>query len=296
VALVALALLWATARDPNGYVLLCALVFPATWVVRSRHRRLPAALLAGLLVAAVAGIAASNGSERWEVPLVNVIGHRILPDGGATAMFHSRGMPQLTPQVEHALGATGFIDHERLRESPGWADFDRWLDDAGRQTYIRYLAAHPGQAIATTFGARRQLFEVRPPPSPSNYPLADYRPVGMAEPLPRWLTGVVFPPGGGQLLLLLAAVAAASIALRRRGAGTRFWTLPAALVALAVPHALVVTLGDTSELTRHALLLGVTVRVAVVVAAVQVLDAVALLRAAPSRRTRRPSGRAYARP
>jgi hypothetical protein len=118
----------------------------------------------------------------------------------------------------------------------------------------------------------------------------------MADPLPRWLTAVAFPPAGVQLLVLLAALAAASMALRRRGAITRFWTLPAALVALAVPHALVVALGDTSELSRHALLLIVSVRLAAVVAAVHAVDAVALLREAPGRRTRRPSGRAYARP
>jgi hypothetical protein len=297
-ALVVLALLWTTARDPNGYVLLFALAIPAVWLARSegrQTRRLPALVMAGLLVAALAGIASASGGERWKVPLVNVIGHRVLGDADAAAMFHSRGMPQLTPQVDAAMRVPGFIDHDRLHMQPGWPDLDRWLDDAGRQTYIRYLAGHPGVAITVTFDQREQLFSVAPPGEPANFPLEDYEPAGLREPLPRWLSALVFAPAAWVLLLLLALFTVVFGVLLRRGAATRYWIVPGALVALAVPHAFVIVLGDTSELTRHALLLGLTVRLALLVAAALTLDAVAV-RVAAARRTRTPSDRAYARP
>jgi hypothetical protein len=272
-AFLAIALLWATARDSNAYVLLFALVVPAVWLRRSRDRRLPAAVLVGLLVIAVASIASSGAGERWKVPLVNVIGHRILPQPDATAFFHRRGMPALTPQLESQLRVPGFIDHHALPQQPGWPAFDHWLDQAGRQTYTRYLVGHPGYTISTTLGDRTYLFNVQAAARPSTFPLADYRPAGVSDVLPGWLSDLVFPSTGGMMWLYLVLLGpAVAWGLRRRWT-TRQWTVPLALAALTIPHAFIVILGDTNELTRHALVLGVMVRLAYLMAAVLLVDA-----------------------
>jgi hypothetical protein len=271
--LIAVAFLWATARDPNGYILLLALVVPAVWFVRSRNRRLPAAVLVGLLVVAVASLASSAAGERWKVPLVNVIGHRILTDADATAFFQRRGMPQLTPQVTSAMRVPGFIDHQRLKQLPGWPTFDDWLDRAGRQTYTRYLASHPIDAITRTVDERAYLFGVSPPTTPSTFPLTGYRATGTTDVLPGWLSDLVFPPTGGQLWLYFVLLTAGFIVMLRRGAWQPSWMVPCVLIALAVPHAFIVVLGDTSELTRHAMVLGVTIRLAFLLTAIFILDA-----------------------
>ncbi len=60
--------------------------------------------------------------------------------------------------------------------------------------------------------------------------------------------------------MLLAILGAAAVVARRAGARP-WWAVPVAGIVLQVPHAIVVWHGDTMDTARHALVVGVTLRV-----------------------------------
>jgi hypothetical protein len=269
--LLVIALLWATARDSNAYVLLFALPVPVVWMVRSRKRALPAIILAGVLVASGASIASSNVGHRWKPDLLDVIGHRILPDHGATAFFASRGMP-LTPGVRAALTAPGFLDYPAVAQLPGWPQFNVWVNKAGRQTYARYLIRNPDVAIATTWRARADLFSVDPPIEPTIAPLASYHPPGVSDLLPSWLQDFIYPPSGGMVWLYFLILAPIAVWMLVKRYAVLQLSVPLVLLMISVPHAFVIALGDTAEIPRHALVLGTMVRLSFVLMAAFAVD------------------------
>ncbi|HEV3225469.1 MAG TPA: hypothetical protein VGZ52_01495 [Acidimicrobiales bacterium] len=74
---------------------------------------------------------------------------------------------------------------------------------------------------------------------------------------------VLVDPGGSGLVISLFVAAAAGIALTWRARGfDRRWIFPAVVMALNIPHAVLLWHGSNAELGRHSLELSVSTRLA----------------------------------
>ena len=74
----------------------------------------------------------------------------------------------------------------------------------------------------------------------------------------------------------MIGLGAAAVALT--AGARRVWLVPVVALAVQVPHALVVYHGDTLEVPRHAMLVAITSRLALLMLALMVLDRVLELR------------------
>ena len=72
-----------------------------------------------------------------------------------------------------------------------------------------------------------------------------------------------------------ALIAAGLVPIRRYT-----WVVPVILLASALPHAIIVWTGDSTAIGRHALLLAVYLRTALVLLTLQLVDAILVSRAA----------------
>ena len=160
VLLVVLGLVWTTVRDTHAYVLLVALMLPCVWWVRARMRSKPTFVIAAFAIIAMGSITSADIGLRWKGPLTNVVGDMILRNADATAFFHERGLPQLSPRIVALLETPSFIDTDALAREPGWPDVERWLSLEGKRTYTRYLVTHPAVALATAWKRRNLALDI----------------------------------------------------------------------------------------------------------------------------------------
>lgn len=275
--------LWVFARDTNAYVGLVALPALAVWAVASPAPRAKALVLAGgvALLFTLSGLSASpdrSPRHRWVTPMFNVLGARILVDEGRTQWFSARGLP-VTPLLESQAGAiAGLSGPHGETPPPLWASPEldaarSWVLADMRGTYARYLLTHPGYALAPLVSHREELLSVEPRTTlPENYPLSHYRPAEARAVLPGLLDGLVFPrPAWGVLASALVVAGVAGVAVRRTRPG-RHWLVPVATLAVTPAHLLLVWHGDAAEVTRHAIVATVSVRLALVLLAVLAVD------------------------
>jgi hypothetical protein len=269
--LLGLLLLWALARDSNAYVLLFALVLPLVWLVRGHHRGLAIATIVGFVAIVAAADVSSSEGDRWKRPLIDVVAKRVLPDRSAVAFFRGRGMPT-SPDVVAQLAVRGFPHYPFLLKEPHWPQFNHWLETKGQQTYLSYLADAPGKTISTVWGSRAFLFSTGTG-TEVNLALSVYRPPGIVRVLPSVLAHTLYPPTmlSVWLYVFVSAAIALSVLVRRRIRAE--WTVPLALAVLALPHAFIIALAGAVELPRHALVLGLTLRLACFLALALALDA-----------------------
>jgi hypothetical protein len=123
----------------------------------------------------------------------------------------------------------------------------------GRATYASYLIDNPAASI----GVPTRRF----PLILSDAALVSYRPTGFRTP-PKAFEHLFYPSSGSHMILLeLCLGALAALGLSRRIV-TRDWTLPLGLMLSALPLAILVWDGEPSEVPRHALLIGISSRLA----------------------------------
>jgi hypothetical protein len=274
----AVALLWTFARDSNGWVLLAAAALSALAAAVARPARRYALVAALLGLCFVAGDATVSLAARWAVPFVNVLGRRILPSPERSAFFAHRGMP-VTPSLTARAGKLAWSDDWAVFRDPGLRSFWTWAHASARATYLEFLAAHPASTLVEP---ARELDRLVSPD------LSRWRPRGHSAALGGLADALYFRRGTVAWVVAAGALGAAALAwsVRRRD-----WraVVPLGLIAVAVPHALVVWHGDTSSLERHAVAVGIQLRLAVwmllLVLADVAVTGTALRRAAPAFRT-----------
>ena len=265
-------------RDANAYLALCFML-PIALLAQRRFLPFRTAFLAVLLLAASAWL--SNWSSdhvnhtamrsRWVYPMLDIIGRRILPDPEATRYFAAHGMP-ISADVRAMSGDFAYQGHYTYQQfiaDPKLEAFRQWLAARGKQTYLRYLLAHPRMAVQEVWQDRADLFQAfgyRQDP----YPDTRYAPDLPADQTlaydtalpPRVPLVIAYLIGGfGSLAFCIAA------ALRRESHKLSLFMLTTSLYAIIPLFACVVELGDCMETARHAAMipeLAVLVSLAVV--------------------------------
>ena len=282
-ALLGATLLWVFARDSNGVIALLTVPLVLAWVVRrgALERRWAAVLAGGTLVIFVLGLLATTTEQaqlrRNERPILHVIGRRVLADPDKTRWWRDHGMPAPTPRVLRERQSLAGIAEGALPSDPATERFLDWAREHGRGTLARYLLTHPAYTVKSTIGRRQRLLAG----VTGGYMSPEQRLV-VPEPLDR----LIYPRSAQDVYFWLIVIGlGAGIVALRLGA-RRVWLVPAAALAVQVPHAMVVYHGDTLEVPRHAMLVAITTRLALLILAVLALD-----RALEARRGRMFDGR-----
>jgi hypothetical protein len=247
---------WSFVRDSNAYVVLgiaglVGLALLGWW--RRVPDRIIYAGLAGLLVAVflVQNWAADAG-RRWQYPLVNLIGKRILVDEQRTAFFAANAMPtdekvmRYRDNFAHSHGNAIFRDADM-------SYFRDWLDTRGKSTYTRFLLSHPAAVLREPLREYRTI--LRPP-------LGYYGTrAGLTfPPWLLWLTGALYIRTPEPIGLAVGALTLAGFALAALRLGRPVWLAPAALALLIYPSMFLIWHGDAIDVGRHSYLIGVQLR------------------------------------
>ncbi len=252
-------------------------VILVTWFSRRRADRARRLLAAGLLCILIAGLQLSSAGVgmRWRVPLLNIVHARVPPEAGARAFFSDRGLP--LDRLEGNLSQVSrksFLRQVVADESPGGVQ--AWVDQRGRASYLAYLISSPQQTLLEPLAASSMLL---------SGDSSEYRSSVLSSPL--WLTllsDAMFPAGASIPLGLTGLGIFLLVRFAGRPTDRMEILPPVSLLLLVYPMMLVVWHGDAIEIERHALQLGVQLRLGawwVLLLGVDAL-AVRLLRAGPA--------------
>ncbi len=238
-----LAFYWVNLRDTNIMLILgiAVIVFVAGVVYKNWRAAFLAILLFGIYFTANFTF---EKSQRWIMPLANVVFQRILPDSRALAFWENQGMPvnqallDLTGQWSCSNNCA-FNNSNELR-----ANWD-WHVDNGRPVYMRYLITNLYHSISTPIFNVHLIFSdfLKPPPWP------DYHP-----PVPEWLTLILYWNGSPWILLATMTMGFILVVRMKERPGLALFL---GIFVLAYPHWFLVYHGDTMEIPRHALALNI---------------------------------------
>ena len=254
--------LWSSTRDTNAWYVLFALPVVALGLWRAGRARLGLALALGAL-AIVAGVQLSFAAgHRGDLPTTNAMIYQMATQPGAIQFFVSEGMPVRRDLLWLLSERPIYRNHHDPRLAP----FRAWFAGHGKQSYLRWLAAHPEISLGPPLRNVGHLYA----PMPSE--LAIYRSPGSRSSLPRALDHLVYPrrSGGLAAFALLALLSAAFLA--RKGGIDRLAIVPAAVLLSTLPVALIVWNGDSVELDRHLLGGAILARLGVLVLACIAVD------------------------
>ena len=244
---------WGLTRDTNAQVLLVLAIGLAVAVA---VRRLSARwLVVALALVAVFGLAqwSQEQGHRWQFPFDDVVAFRVLSHSPERGFFVRHGMPvtsALLARQSHDAASGAFA----FSRDPALASYRRWRDERGRTTYLAWLLTRPGSTI------KDSLFHV---PAITTQDRSDYLPAGYHPTLRGALADLVPHTRLGAAVSFVAAVILSALAMARRRT-TPLLTVGIVLLALAIPHALVVWNGDGFEFIRHGVGLDMQFRLAVV--------------------------------
>jgi hypothetical protein len=244
--------LWVFSRDTNAWVVLCAvpLIIVASLFSSSWRRSIPLAVL--LILWFVASSNSAERGERWLTPFQNIVGMRILPDASRTRYFAAHGLP-VTPALLDRSGKTAWSDDWTFVRSPLLEDFRDWTHQRGKATYMSFLLTHPVSTLEDPFRDFRTLV------SPD---VSRFRPVGLTALLGGLADALYWAQGAMIWMLLAIALSAAATRVMLRSRDGRC-LVPLMLAVLACPHALVVWHGDATSLDRHAIEIGIQLRLGI---------------------------------
>ena len=152
------ALLWASIRDLNNYVLVMIAVVIAIMTIimlvrgpltRLGRGRLPRSLLFSLaalciffvIIFKLDGASADQG-HRYVYCFYDLIANRILPVPEYVAYFSDHGMP-VSPALYERMGTIASSDNGAFYKDPRLEEFRAWTYRSGKTTYINFLISHP---------------------------------------------------------------------------------------------------------------------------------------------------------
>jgi len=237
-----------------------AVVVAVTW---KRHRKivLMTVLLIPVLLAFTAfGRWSTLAGARYVQPVRETLFVKILPYDDRFEWFAEHGMPD----ADRLRALRSKIFHDPQTGAPlfplpgyddgGWVEFNKWVHDDAQDLYYRWLVTHPVEATGDWFRRPKMIW------NSAGDSWKFYRDPGFREVRIVDIDVLLFPP-----LWVVSGVLAGAVCVlvsTRR----RWWREPIAVVGLAnialgIPHGIVSWLGDPAEVSRHALVAIVQIRV-----------------------------------
>jgi hypothetical protein len=268
-ALVAVALVFAATRDTHIWVvalLALALGAYASWRATGQraHRNPHAAAGVAWMAAALAVVVLLTGwssaaAHRTQRNVVNVFSVRVFPYVDRVDWFADHGMPEAARVRKLARAAKAVDGNAPVvgidTDAPVFAALGRWLRDDGTSTYVEWLLTHPGYVLGEPLRRPERTFN-NAEGHLSFYAAPDRTDASLANRL-------LYPPWWVVLIETVGAVAGAVWMRRWRG---HVWQMTALLGVIGIAHMLIAWHGDGMEVTRHAAIANVQVRLAVLLA------------------------------
>jgi hypothetical protein len=259
-------LLWVFTRDSNALLAALTAAPAFVWALRpgDTARRWPLALAGGLLTVFALNLVTTGTSEaklrRQERPILHVVGRRVLVTPEEEAYFRRHGMPAPPARVRRhrkQLAAIG----DTIPSDPATDAFLRWVRMRGRATLARYLATHPRQTLLAVVANRRRLL---------GGVTVGYRAPNARVVLRGPVAAALYPRRVRSVAWWLGIVAAAAVAVAVFAGAARTWLVAIGVIALQLPHALLVYHGDTLEIARHAVVMAISLRLGILLLAILV--------------------------
>jgi hypothetical protein len=251
-------------------------------ITKTRRSALTGFVAIFLVVVSTLGFwTASRDRSLENVNLTAIIASRVLTNSTYELWFNIHGMPD-TPAIRSYAGS---VTPEALGSN---GRFAKWVAAHGEHTYVQFLVTHLRYTLALPLlditGKKPTQWVPAPQPRlqpdlvPSfvspNANWAFHRDV-----LPGFLQDLLFAPGQSADVISLGAVAIGlALVARRRKVADRRLLVPTVVLATVVPHIYLVWLTSATELDRHALIIAVSLRIAIWLMAAYALD---VLLAAP---------------
>jgi hypothetical protein len=258
------AILYTFCRDTNAYLVLiiAILLIPPALIYKKQYFVISGFFLCLFLL--------SNGSanhgKRWNFPFRNVVGQRILSDPEYTEYFQKKKMP-VSATLMTLVGKTQASQEWQALSQKNDSDlneFVHWSDRRGKKAYVRFLLSHPVYLLYKPIKFLHEILIQCP----------DWYSPNLFLPLGNSLTSITYPNNLTTLLLWTAACLGLFGSLMASGKLQTIWTIPALMILLTYPHGAVVWHGDSMEVARHCLLVGVQFRLGLWLLSLFMIDAV----------------------
>ena len=263
VALLLLVFLWVFLRDSHlYYVLLVALcLLPVGLLVGHWRRLLP--VCAALLLLFFVGNTLATASLRWVGNFYNVLTVRLLSYEGSRSYLEARGMPV----NEELLALQGELHTADMHHASSFAPLRAWTHTRGKSAYTRFLVSHPRYLLGAPVHDFNALL------GDQRVYQARFSAEETPHVLPVWMEEVFYPQRFGFavacIALVWAVLAGAAVVMGRL---PRIVLIPVGLVLLSVPHAWLIWHGDAMEISRHALMPALQIRLGLMLGVFFTLD------------------------
>jgi uncharacterized membrane protein (UPF0136 family) len=255
--------LWTLSRDTAAYTLALLIpLFLLIWYLRRQAQHLVIALAFASMFAI--SCASSSRGERWLFPFFNVLSQRVLPDETARRFFSDRGMP-MSQGLLNMSGKWALSDDWAYYNDPRLEELRRWVRESGRSVYIGFLGSYPTWTLTAPSANLGDLVSPEP---------LGYLPQRLRNLLSSRLESALFPTlfvratgyrdvkTSDWLMVAIwmgfLAVSVFVVVRHRRSEAI----VPFTMILLAYPMALIIWHGDAMEILRHALQIGIGLRLA----------------------------------
>jgi hypothetical protein len=266
--LVIIAFFYSFTRDANSYfVLLLALLMLTGLLSRFIRRHSRAHFYLFVIAGFVAIYLAQNSSvingRRWQTPLRHVIVERVLRDSDALSFFLRRGLPAIPEFLK--LQRLSYADYTlAFQTDPVLDPVKDWIDQRGRLTYALYLLSRIDASLRQPIQEYNSLI---------NADSSEYRKIVNSErPWMADLSNIFYPRPVGIALFLFVVCLGAGMVYTWRVPRRPAWFVTLALLLTVYPLMFVVWHGDTIEEERHAVQIGIQIRLAFWMMAIYLVD------------------------
>jgi hypothetical protein len=200
---------------------------------------------------------------RWNFPLNNIVGRRILFNPRAVTYLASCGMP-VTPELLAMKGEYANGRDKAFYNDPALEEYRTWLEEHGKSCYMKWLLTNPVQSVAQALGQFQELIAFN---DVSKFFARKYDPV-----IPWFIEPFIYPVKF-IILLWVALTAIALIAVWKRAWKINpLWGVYILLTLPILPHLFIVWHGDVMDSQRHALSVGLQLALCFWIAIFLLLD------------------------